>query len=90
MSAGGRVTLPKEVRDHRNLRAGDLLVYTIDRNDRRVILWAKNRSVRELHGMLYRPGQRAMSIGEMDEGIAQGIVERFLRSTQSGHKSRRR
>jgi antitoxin PrlF len=77
VTSKGQTTIPKEIRDHLELRAGDKLVYAISGDH--VILRAKNKSIKSVKGLLYRPGQKAVSLKEMDDGIAEGAA-RFDRS----------
>lgn len=56
----------------RGLEAGDKVRYIVE-NGRVHML--KARHVRDLAGMLRRPGQSTVSLEEMDEAIAEGAVE---------------
>ena len=76
MSTKGRTTVPKEIRDQLNIKLGDKLVWHVD--GCRVVVRAKSRSIRDLAGMLHRPGQRPISLEEMDEAISQAVVSRLL------------
>ena len=49
--------------------------------DNRVTLRPKTRPVEALFGIFKTPGQKPLSIREMDEAIAEAAVERFLRAT---------
>ena len=57
------------------LEAGDSVRYILE-NGRVEML--KARHVRELSGMLRRPGQRTVSLEEMDVAIAERAVESAL------------
>ncbi len=83
VTSKGQTTIPKEVREHFNLRPGDMLVYSIDGD--RVILSAKNKSIMDLKGLLRRPGQRKVSLKQMDEAIAEAAAD----YDRSRHKSSR-
>ena len=72
VTAKGQTTLPRDVRAALGLEAGDSVRYIV-KNGRVQIL--KARHVRELAGILRRPGQRTVSLEEMDEAIAKGAVE---------------
>ncbi len=78
LTSKGQTTIPKKVREALNLKAGDKLMWTIQ--DGQVILRAKNKSIKDLAGILNRPGMRARTLEEMDEGIAQAVKERDDRS----------
>lgn len=72
VTAKGQTTLPRDVRAALGLGAGDTVRYIVE-NGRVQML--KARHVRELAGMLRRPGQRAVSLEEMDEAIAGGAIK---------------
>ena len=72
VTAKGQTTLPRDVRAALDLEAGDSVRYIVE-NCRVQIL--KARHVRELAGILRRPGQRTVSLEEMNEAIAEGAVE---------------
>lgn len=73
----GQITLPKEIRDKFHLHAGDRLDFTLS-GDNEVIMRPKTIDVRELEGILHQPGQKSVSIEEMDEAIAQQINKENL------------
>ena len=78
LTTKGQVTIPKEVREHLGVDTGDRLSFVVQR-DGTVIVKPITRHVRELSGLLHRPEQRAVSINEMDEGIAKRMHARFGR-----------
>ncbi len=88
VTSKGQTTIPKEIRDHLALRTGDTLMFAID--GRQVILRAKNKSIKDLKGLLYRPGQRAVSLAEMDEAIADAVAEKDDRSRYKSARPLRR
>ena len=69
LTSKGQVTIPKAVRDHLNLDTGARVDFVIE-DDGTVVLRPVTRHVRELAGFLYRPGQPAVSVEQMDEAIA--------------------
>jgi antitoxin PrlF len=77
ITAKGQTTVPKEVRDALGLKPGELLIY--DLRDGKVTI-RKSLHVSELAGILHRPGQRAISIEEMDHDIAKAVADRDLRA----------
>jgi AbrB family looped-hinge helix DNA binding protein len=76
ITSKGQTTVPKEIRKRLNLRPGDKVFWYIE--DGRIVLRAKYRSIKDLAGMLHRPGQRPVTIEEMDEAIAQAAAESAL------------
>lgn len=73
MTANGRTTVPKEIRDRLKLKAGDRLTWSVDNG--KIVVRAQNRSIMELAGMLHRSDQRPVTIEELDEAIAQAATE---------------
>ena len=78
LTTKGQVTIPKEVREHLGVDTGDRLSFLIQ-DDGTVVVRPITRHVRELAGLLHRPGQRAVSIKEMDAGIAERMRVKFGR-----------
>ncbi|MDX2221667.1 MAG: AbrB/MazE/SpoVT family DNA-binding domain-containing protein [Rhodospirillaceae bacterium] len=72
LTAKGQTTIPKEIRDRLNLKPGDKLFFMIDGN--RIMIRPKNKPITALKGLLYRSGQRRMSLEEIEQGIAEGAV----------------
>jgi antitoxin PrlF len=64
----GQVLLPKEVRDALCLEPGDPIEFVV-RSPDEVILRRPRLDIKDLKGCLYRPGQRAVSIEEMNEAV---------------------
>jgi antitoxin PrlF len=75
LTSKGQATIPKKVRDHLKLNAGDKLDFVIESAGRVVIRPAK-LDVRELKGLLKRRGGRILSIEEMNAAIARGAAGR--------------
>ena len=72
VTAKGQTTLPRDVRTALGVAAGDTVRYIVEAG--RVYI-LKARHVSELAGLLHRPGQRAVSVDEMNDAIAQGAIE---------------
>ena len=68
----GQTTIPKPVLDALDLKDGDKIRYFVAGNNVRIM---KLRSIKEIKGALARPGQKTVSLEEMDEGIADGARE---------------
>ena len=77
LTSRGQTTVPKEVRDHLGLKPGDRLRFGIQ-EDGRVVIEAATLSIRRLRGIFPKP-DRAVTLEEMDEAIADAAVERFQR-----------
>lgn len=78
LTTKGQITIPKEVRKHLGVETGDRLSFVVQ-DDGSVIVTPITRHVRELGGLLHRPGQQAVSIRAMDEGIARRMRTKFGR-----------
>ena len=68
LTSKGQVTIPRQVRDTLHLEEGDKLEFLIE-EDGSVKLRRLTGSVRDLYGLLERPGRPAVSVEEMDRGI---------------------
>ncbi len=81
ITAKGQVTLKKAVLEHLGLKPGERVQVDL-RPDGRVELAPvqRKRDISSLRGLLYRPGQRALTIEEINEGIGDGAVDAYLRS----------
>jgi antitoxin PrlF len=80
ITSKGQTTIPVEVRRHLNLKPGDKIAFNIE--DGRVVLRARNRSIMELAGVLKRAGEKAMTIGEMNEAVIEAVLAKDARSRQ--------
>jgi AbrB family looped-hinge helix DNA binding protein len=68
VTSKGQVTIPQRVRRHLHLEEGDKLEFTIE-DDGTVRLRTIKGSVKDLFGLLKRPGQRPVTVEEMDESV---------------------
>jgi antitoxin PrlF len=68
MSTKGQIVLPKEVRDFLELRPGDRVDFVV-RDNGEVVIRPAVVDVRELKGILRRPGRRPVSLDEMKAAI---------------------
>jgi AbrB family looped-hinge helix DNA binding protein len=71
ITSKGQITLPRDVREALNLREGDRVSF--EKIDGKYVLKPQNRSIMELAGILHRPGEKALSIAEMDEGMGEAL-----------------
>ncbi|WP_296643764.1 AbrB/MazE/SpoVT family DNA-binding domain-containing protein [Roseinatronobacter sp.] len=71
LTTKGQTTLPKDVRKALGLQPGDKLRYILIDGEVRLL---RARSVLELEGALKRPGQKIVTLEQMEEAIAAGAV----------------
>ena len=71
----GQVTLPKAIRDLLNIRPGSRIDFQVTA-DKKLTAHVQTRGSEGLFGLLHRPGQRTVSIEEMDDAIAAEVRER--------------
>lgn len=71
----GQVTLPKAIRDLLSIRPGSRIDFQVTA-DKKLIAQVQTRGSEGLFGLLHRPGQRTVSIEEMDDAITQMVAER--------------
>ncbi len=64
----GQTTVPKKIRDHLKLHPGDKVDFVIKENGK-VVLEPATLDVKELEGILQRPGMRIISTEEMKGSI---------------------
>lgn len=74
MTSKGQTTIPAEVRELLNLKPGDRIRYI--HRDGEVVMKAKNKRAIDLAGKFYDPNRPAVSLDEMDDAIAEAIMER--------------
>lgn len=80
MTAKGQVTLNKALRRHLGAEPGTRLEVEQRPGGELVIRREPTRHpISTIFGMLHRPGQRALTIEEMDEAIGRDRAEAFLR-----------
>jgi AbrB family looped-hinge helix DNA binding protein len=70
VTSKGQITIPQKVRRHLHLNAGDKVEFSIE-DDGTVSVRPVKGSVRDLFGFLKRPGERPVSVEEMNEAIAE-------------------
>ncbi len=64
----GQTTIPKKIREHLKLHAGDRLDFIIE-DSGKVSVQPATLDVKELDGILHRPGMKTVSIEEMSRAI---------------------
>ena len=73
LTSKGQITLPRDVRDDLKLKEGDRVSF--EKVDGKYVLKPQNRSIMDLAGVLHRPGEKALSVEEMDEGVGEALRE---------------
>ena len=68
MTSKGQITLPKAIRDLLRLHTGDRVDFVV-RGDGTVVLRPATVDVRELRGLLHRPGLAPLSVEDMNAVI---------------------
>lgn len=68
VTAKGQTTIPKEIREYLNLRPGNRIDYVVD-PEGRVVLRPATYDIRDLHGILQRPGQQPLTVEDMNRVI---------------------
>jgi AbrB family looped-hinge helix DNA binding protein len=76
ITSKGQVTIPKKIRDKLGLKPGDKVDFEV--NDKgKLEVSTKTYSIMDTAGMLYRPGQKAKTIEEMNEGVADYFRKKY-------------
>lgn len=70
VTAKGQTTIPKQIRDYLKLQPGNRIDYVVDESGN-VVLRPATYHIRDLHGILHRPGQRPLKVEDMNRIIRQ-------------------
>ena len=70
VTSKGQVTIPKEVRVQLGIATGDRLDFLVLPDGTLAVKRRRQGSLVDVFGVLARPGQRAVSVEEMNETIA--------------------
>jgi antitoxin PrlF len=81
LTTKGQVTIPLEVRQRLGLKAGDRIEFQLGPAGD-VVLTSKRIPFEEIQGMLRSPGQKTVSVREMDKGIEQAVQARWKRASR--------
>jgi len=68
ITSKGQTTIPKERREHLHLQPGYRVDFVVE-EDGKVVLEPATLDVREIEGVLHRPGVKAVSEAEMKAAI---------------------
>lgn len=89
VTSKGQITLPRDVRDELNLKEGDQVSF--EKIDGRYVLRPQTRSLVDLAGILHRPGEKALSLEEIDASFTEELRkdDERIRSYGAGRARRR-
>ena len=68
LTAKGQTTIPKKIREYLNLHPGDKVDFVVDRNGD-VILKPSTCDIKELEGILHKPGMKSVTIDEIKNSV---------------------
>lgn len=68
LTVKGQTTIPKKIREYLNLQPGDRIDYFVD-EDGKVVIEPATCDIKELEGILHKPGMKPVSIEEMKKSI---------------------
>jgi antitoxin PrlF len=81
MTSKGQITVPRDVREELNLTAGSKVMFVrLGPRDYRIV--ARTGKIEDLFGILHQPGVPALTIEEINEGIASGATESGMRGLE--------
>jgi antitoxin PrlF len=80
LTSKAQLTLPKDIRALLGLQPGDRVAFTPQPNGQVIVSKAGKPSFASLRGILPKP-ERAHSVEEMNEAIAQRAAERYRAKT---------
>lgn len=70
----GSIALPPELREALGVRAGEEVALTLDEVHRRIAIEPRGRDIRDLFGSVRNHSGKAVSIEDMDRGIAEWVA----------------
>jgi antitoxin PrlF len=89
MSSKGQLTIPAAVREHFDLKTGDLVDFYLDDTGRSVRLLVRNKSILDgLEELKLPPSDRAITVAEMDEAIGEYLAEKHERISREWNERR--
>ena len=75
VTSKGQITIPKDIREYLELHPGDNVDFVVE-EDGRVVMKQATLDIRELDGMLRRPGGKRVSVAQMDRVIRERAGKR--------------
>lgn len=76
VSSRGQVVIPKNIRKALDIHDGTELIFSVE-DDGSLLLKPVKRSLLDFFGYLKRPGEKALSVEEMDETIEENFRQEF-------------
>lgn len=76
VTSKGQITIPKNIREKLNIKPGDKVNFIVD-NEGEVKIYPQKKPIESLRGILHRPGQKSLSVEEMNEGITEYLKEKY-------------
>ena len=64
LTSKGQTTIPKEIRDSLNMKAGDRMTFTL-MPDATVVMRVKSKSIADLAGILHKKGRTPLSVEQL-------------------------
>ena len=87
LTSKGQVTLPKEIRDRLGLDAGSTLDFSL-LPDNTITARHVTPDARRIRGLLKSPHAGALTVEQMDEGIARHLRQKHLRTSRRNATAR--
>lgn len=75
----GKITIPRNIREHLKLKLGDKLIFRVTGNDQVVVDVARYH-ISELYGLLRREDGKPVSVETMDQAICIQVKSRDERT----------
>lgn len=88
LTSKGQITVPKEIRDLLDLNAGAVLDFQV-LGDNTITVRAVKPDARRIRGLLQSPHPTALSVEQMDEGVARHMRGKKATITRRGAKPAR-
>lgn len=68
MTLKGQTTIPKKIREYLNLHPGDKVDFVVNESGK-VVLEPASCDIKELEGILHKPGMKSISVEDMKNTI---------------------
>lgn len=76
ITSKGQITIPKKIRDQLDLQAGDILSFDIESGDK-ITIRPEKGSPDTAYGILHRENQEALTVEEMESGVAEYFKKKY-------------